>query len=58
MKPRNHVVLAFIKANKKCGPHEKSAKAKRQQEKIQMKKQGLEYDNPRNKRGDYSLCPT
>ncbi len=38
MKPRNHVVLAMIKASKKSGAHIKSEKANRRKEKIETKK--------------------
>jgi hypothetical protein len=38
MKPRNHVVLALLKAQKKQGAHGKSKKAIRQQERIKLVK--------------------
>lgn len=38
MKPRNHVVLAMIKASKKQGAHKKSKKSMRQFDKIELKK--------------------
>lgn len=38
MKPRNHVVLAMIKASKKQGAHIKSKKAIRQKEKQETQK--------------------
>lgn len=37
-KPRNHVVLAMLKAAKKAGAHQKSQKAQRQQDKVALKK--------------------
>lgn len=37
-KPRNHVVLAMLKAAKKGGVHQKSQKAQRQQDKMALKK--------------------
>jgi len=37
-KPRNHVVLAMMKSSKNAGVHQKSVKAKRQSEKIALKK--------------------
>ena len=42
MKPRNHVVLALLKTQKKSGIHEKSQKAIRQQEKIKLNKREIE----------------
>ncbi len=38
MKPRNHVVLAMIRSNKQSSVHEKSKKALRQQDKINLRK--------------------
>lgn len=38
MKPRNHVVLAMIKASKKSGAHIKSEKANRRKDKVETKK--------------------
>jgi hypothetical protein len=38
MKPRNHVVLALLKAQKKQGAHGKSKKAIRQQDRIKLVK--------------------
>lgn len=38
LKPRNHVTMAMMKRNG-AGTHEKSNKSKRQQEKVQLKKQ-------------------
>ncbi len=38
MKPRNHVVLAFIKCSKKQGAHVKSAKANRRKDTMDFKK--------------------
>lgn len=37
-KPRNHIVLAMLKASKKAGAHQKSKKAQRQQDRIELKK--------------------
>jgi hypothetical protein len=42
MKPRNHVVLALLKASKKQGAHGKSKKAIRQQDRINLVKGKLE----------------
>lgn len=36
MKPRNHIILALIKMNKKSSVHEKSNKAKRRNEKVKL----------------------
>ncbi len=38
MKPRNHVVLAMIKASKKSGSHQKKSKSIRRQDKIYLQK--------------------
>jgi hypothetical protein len=38
MKPRNHVVLALLKCKRKSGIHEKTKKAIRRQDKINLKK--------------------
>ena len=38
MKPRNYVVLALLKSNKKQGAHGKSKKAVRRQEKVNFQK--------------------
>lgn len=38
MKPRNHVVLALLKAAKKQGAHGKSKKAIRQQDRVKLVK--------------------
>lgn len=43
MKPRNHVVLAMNKLNKSAGRHQKSTKAKRQQDKVELKKKGSAF---------------
>lgn len=37
IKPRNHVVLAMLKAGKKAGAHKKTQKAQRQQDKVALK---------------------
>lgn len=45
MKPRNHIILAMIKANKSSHPHEPSKKSKRRKEKIDIMKIKKEYES-------------
>lgn len=41
MKPRNHVVLALLKSQRKSGVHGKSKKAQRRNEKVQLQKESI-----------------
>lgn len=41
-KPRNHVVLALLKSQRKSGAHGKSEKAQRRQDKVDLHKQNQE----------------
>ncbi len=41
-KPRNHVVLAMLKAGKKSSVHGKTKKAQRRQDKMALKKGSYE----------------
>lgn len=37
-KPRNHIVLALLRSNRKAGRHEKPNKAERRADKVKMSK--------------------
>lgn len=42
-KPRNHVVLALLKSNRKSGRHEKSNKAERRTDKVKLSKRSDDF---------------